>query len=232
MKNPKTRSTLLLGLLLMAAAAAAGLTARPALAQICTDPATGQVIPCPREKKTKIPTPVPPTRTPTPTATPAGIPLTGGDGGGAAPAVVGTPAVQLRAFATGSFLIGLLILVLFLGGVFGPKGGLFKRYGVFGHTGGANTSGLSEVAGNDQGIGMDRPKAYLARNDGRVQQVSQHNEQTGTTMHESGHDLDADHDGLNQTWEEGGNIDMNTDGTNTAEQGDTSGSTRKPPDGG
>ena len=255
MKSHRTSLALLLELLLLAAAAA-GLTPQAALAQVCTDPATGQVIPCPREKKTKVPTPVPPTRTPTPTATPAGIPLTGGDGGGAASdGIRGTPAVQLRAFATGGFLIGLLILVLFLGGVFDPKTGLFKRFGLFGHSvntdpGGQtrqkpnsvsimnsslqlpgipndpNTSGNSEVLGNDQIVTTGDPQQVpVGRNDGYLQQVG-----SGTTAHELGHDLDADHDGLNQNWEQGGNIDMNTDGTNTAEQGDTSSSMHKPPE--
>ncbi len=287
MKTRKPVLALFLGLLIVAAALSSTIPQTANAQQICTDPATGAVIPCPpppREKRTKRPTPVPRTRTPTPTssptptATPVGIPLTGGDAGGAAPAVGGTPAVQLTDFAAGGFLIGLLILVLLLGGVFDPRKGLFKRFGLFGHstdtgTPGRNdghgqldlfargtdgavytraaqhepdqdlasappanpaepgTTGLGEVGGNDIAVNTAPGQTdYIGRNDGGVQQVSQHNEQTGTTMHESGHDLDADHDGLNQNWEDSGDIDMNTDGTNTAEQGDTSSSMRKPPD--
>jgi hypothetical protein len=260
---------LLIGLFVFAAALSL-VTPQPAYAQICTDPATGAVIPCPpREKRTKVPTPVPPTRTPTPTPTPAGLPITGGEAGGAASdGIHGTPAVQLRAFSPTGFLIGLLILVLLLGGVFGRRKGLFKRFGVFGHStntgppgknfildlssspdaaplgrndgfvqqvdlshGGAEpgATGLGEVDGNDQSIGLGPQKIYLARNDGRVQQINTGHD-SGTDPWASSYDPGSDADSPNYNWDQHGNVDANSDGTHSADQGDSSDALRKPPE--
>jgi len=240
MKTRKPLLALFLGLLILAAALFA-LIPQPANAQqICTDPATGQVIPCPpppREKHTKRPTPVPPSRTPTPTttptptATPVGIPLTGGDAGGAASdGIRGTPAVILHNFSSPSVLsgLGILLLVLILavrfrGRLFDPQTGLFKRFGLFGHSVNAgNSSGSSEVYGNDSLIGLGgQDSAPIGRNPGIAR-----------FWLEPGHRANIAHgsDNLADNWEQHGDVDMNIDGTNTAEQGDTSSSMRKPPE--
>jgi hypothetical protein len=233
MKIPRPVLAVFLGIAIVTTMTA--LIPSPVQAQTCGIPGTPACPP--REKRTKRPTPVPPSRTPTPTATltptatQVGIPLTGGMGGPAEPGINPSPAVTLHNFASpvmlsglGFLLLVLVLTVLFRGGVFDPKRGLFKRFGVFGHSNSAyDGTGISEVDGNDQSIGLGDQKIYLARNDGRVQMDA------GSTAHELGHNLDADHDGLSDTWEEKGEIDMNTDGSQAADQGNSS-STRKPPD--
>lgn len=264
MKTRKSNFALFLGLFILALAFVT-LGARPAHAQMCTDPTTGHVYPCggsgDEEKKRKTPTDIPPTRTPTPTSsptpttTPAGIPLTGGEASGAVPAGVGgTPAVQLRAFAAGSFLIGLLILVLLVGGVFvgryilssprhtapigrndgfvqqvdlspgatDPADYVLWRKGIDPSSGTPNHISTMQsnlqppadpgVPGNDLAANTDPQSADYVR--WRKADFGQGSESPG---HDLGENLDTDHEGLNQNWEQQGNIDGNTDGTEAAD---------------
>jgi hypothetical protein len=108
------------------------------------------------------------------------------------------------------------------GGVFAGRKGLFKKFALFGHSVNTDTTGLGEIKGNDEVIGLGGGQnTYIGRNDGRLQQS------TGTAAHELGHNpgLDHDGDGLSDTWESNGSMDANTDG-----QSDSSSSMRKPPD--
>ncbi len=110
----------LLGILIVATISA--LTPQAAYAQTCYDP-QGLPVPCPREKKTKIPTRVPPSRTPTPTSTPTSTPTPavivppGGDNpAGNAPAAP-NPGPGLPG-GLGMLILVMIIGILFTGGVF------------------------------------------------------------------------------------------------------------------